>query len=102
MIYLLLIISLILEASFSNLISNSSILVPLFFLTSLTIVYPYFKNNNQNFVITCIICGLIYDIIFYNTCFINTITFGLCSAIIIFLYDYINYNICFNLFYKKR
>lgn len=93
MIYCILIFSFLFEAAFSNLISNSSILTPLFLITSLVILYPYFKNKNANFVIVCIVLGLFYDIIFGNTTFINTLSFGILSGITILGYNYINYNI---------
>ena len=93
MIYLLLIFSFLLESSFSNLIPKSSLLIPLFFLTSLTLLYPYFKGNKTNFIITCFICGLLYDIILTNSLFINTISFLFISMFIILGYSYLNYSI---------
>ena len=93
MIYIILIFSFLFEASFSNIIPKNSLLVPLFLLTSLTILYPYFKNKNINFTITCVICGFIYDISLTNSLFINTLSFGLVSGLTILSYNYINYNI---------
>ena len=93
MIYIILIFSMLFEAAFTNIVNSYSFLIPLFLLTSLTILYPYFKNNKLNFVIVSIICGLFYDIGFTNSLFINTISFGICSGIIILMYSYINYNI---------
>lgn len=95
MIYIILMLSYLLEASFSNIVSKESIFVPLFLLTSLTILYPYFKNIGKfNFIITSVICGFIYDISFTNSIFINTLSFGFASGFIILIYNYINYNIC--------
>lgn len=93
MIYIIIILSILLESTVSNIISSSSILIPLFLLTSLSILYPCFKNKNQNFIITSILCGFIYDIIFTHSLFVNTLSFGLISILIIFCYNYINYNI---------
>ena len=93
MIYLLLIFSFLLESSFSNLIPKSSFFIPLFFLTSLTLLYPYFKGSKSNFIITCFICGLLYDIILTNSLFINTISFLFISIFIILGYNYLNYSI---------
>ena len=93
MIYIILMFSFLFESSFTNVVNSYSFLTPLFFLTSLTMLYPYFKKNNFNFVIVSIICGLFYDIGFTGTPFINTISFGICSGLIILGYNYMNYNI---------
>lgn len=93
MIYIIIIFSFLFESVFSNIVNTYSFLTPLFLLTSLAILYPYFKNKKINFVIICIICGLFYDIVFTDSPFINTISFGLCSGLIILIYNYVNYNI---------
>ena len=93
MIYIILIFSMLFEAAFTNIVNSYSFLIPLFLLTSLTILYPYFKNNKFNFVIVSIICGLFYDIGFTNSLFINTISFGICGGLIIWGYNYMNYNV---------
>ena len=93
MIYVIVIFSLIFESVFSNIVNNHTFLTPLFLITSFSILYPYFKNEKFNFVIVTIICGLIYDISFTDSPFINTISFGLCSGLIMLIYNYINYNI---------
>lgn len=93
MIYLILIFSYLFESAFSNVVPLNSIFTPLFLLTSLTILYPYFKNKKINFIIVCMICGLFYDITLTNSSFINTLSFSFCGGLIILGYNYINYNI---------
>jgi len=93
MIYIILIFSFLFESAFTNIVNTYGFLTPLFLLTSLTILHPYFKNNKLNFVIVSIICGLFYDFSFTGTPFINTISIGICSGFIILLYNYMNYNI---------
>lgn len=93
MIYIIIIFSFLFESAFSNIVNNHTFLTPLFLITSFSILYPYFKNNKFNFIIATIICGLFYDIALTNSPFINTISFGLCSGLIILLYNYMNYNI---------
>lgn len=93
MIYIILIVSFLLESVLSNLVSMGSILIPLFLLTSLVLLYPYFKNNNFNFIIICLISGILYDIIFSDSLFTNTLSFPICGGFIILGYNYINYNI---------
>ena len=93
MIYILLILSFIFESIITNIVHINSFLIPLFLLTSLVILYPYFRGNKLNFIITCIICGLIYDISFSDSAFINMICFGLSGLFIILCYSYFKYSI---------
>lgn len=93
MICFILIFSFLFESVLSNIVTSSTLFTPLFVITSLTILYPYFSVKKINFAIVCSICGFIYDIIFTNSLFINTLSFGLCSGLIILGYNYINYNI---------
>ena len=92
MIYVILIFSFLFEATITNILPLNSLLTPLFLLTSLTLIYPYFKNKNLNYIIVCIICGLFYDITLTNSSFINTLSFPLYGGLIILGYNYINYN----------
>ncbi|MBQ9072357.1 MAG: rod shape-determining protein MreD [Bacilli bacterium] len=93
MIYIILIFSFLFEAAITNIIPLNSLLTPLFLLTSLTLLYPYFKNKKLNYIIVCIICGLFYDITLTSSSFINTLSFPLCGGLVILGYNYINYNI---------
>ena len=92
MIPIVLILSFFLEIIFSNIIPFTSLLVPLFLVVSIVIVYPYSKSKLY-FVIICFICGLIYDLGFFNTVFVNTLCFTAIGLLIIFLHTYINYNL---------
>lgn len=91
MIYIIIVLSFLLEVAFSNIISIS-LLTPLFLITSFSILYPYFKNNKTNFFIVCTFSGLIYDIALTDSLFINTISFGIISVLIILGYRYAKYN----------
>lgn len=93
MIAVILIFSFLFEAIFTNIVSINSIFIPLFLLTSIVLVYPYFKNKKFNYLLVCIILGVFYDIGFSNTIFVNTISFGILSGIIMVCYNYVNYNI---------
>lgn len=93
MIYIYLVLSFLLEAIVTNIFSLNSLFIPLFTLTSLVIIYPYFNNKIFSFIITSIILGLLYDITFSSSIFINTIVFGVSSALIILLYNYVNFSI---------
>ena len=102
MTYIVIIFSFIFEAIMTNIVSINSLLIPLFTLVSLSLVYPYFKRNDNNFIIACGITGLFYDMIYTNTLFISTISFILISLIIILNYKMFKYNIflvnIFNIF----
>ncbi len=93
MIYIVLIISLLLECVISNLIDLNSIFIPLFLLISFIVVYPYLKKDIEKYLIICTVSGLIYDISFYNSTFINTISFFIIGLLVILLYKYLNSNI---------
>lgn len=93
MIYIVLIFSFLFECAFSNIVNSYCLLTPLFLIVSFSILYPYFKNNKFNFVIVGIICGLLYDIALTDSIFINTISFGICSGLIVLGFSYVNYNI---------
>lgn len=93
MISLVLIFSFLFEAMFTNIVNTNSIFIPLFTLTSLVIIYPYFKKKNFNYLIVCLILGIFYDISFADSVFVNTICFGLIGGLNIFIYNYVKYNI---------
>ena len=92
MIIAIIIISFFLEGIFTNLISIHSLLIPLFTVTSLTILYPYFNSNNLKFVSISAIVGFFYDIIYTDSLFVNTLSFAIISIAIIIIYNYINMN----------
>ena len=93
MIIVSIIISFILEGVFTNLVGINSFLLPLFTVTSLTILYPYFNNNHNKFIGVCALVGFFYDIIYTESVFINTFSFTIMSMFIIIIYNYINMNI---------
>ena len=92
MIPIVIVLSFFLEIVFSNIVSLSSLFIPLFLIVSLVLMYPYFKSK-MYFIIVCAICGLIYDLGFVNTAFINTLCFTFVGLMIMFLHSYINYNL---------
>ncbi len=108
---MILFISLILETIVSNVVGINSIFIPLFFIMSLILIYP-----KEDYLIICFICGLIYDICFYNSLFINTISFILIgllipnlkkyniyfkSIIVIIFYRFISYSMLVLIGYTK-
>ena len=66
-------------------VSNNNIFIPMFTLISLIIILPYFNSQSNNYLATCFIFGLIYDITFTNTLLLNAALFTLIGFIIILL-----------------
>jgi len=81
MIILILLISFYLESTLSNII-NMNYLIPLFTLLSLIIIYPYLFNRKRDYYIISFIIGLLYDITYTDTIFLNSFIFLLISYII--------------------
>ena len=69
MVIAVLIISFILDSLISNFLPLNSLFAPLFTVVSLIIIYPYFTNHNHkgNYLLTCFITGVFYDLIYTNT-----------------------------------
>ena len=93
MICFILIFSFLFEAIFTNLVGSNSIFIPLFTLTSIVLIYPYFKKKNFNYILVSLILGIFYDICFSDSIFVNTICFGIIGGLNILIYNYVNYNI---------
>ncbi|MFA5603386.1 MAG: rod shape-determining protein MreD [Bacilli bacterium] len=82
MIIFIIILSLILENIVSNIVPLGSVFTPLFSIVSLVLIYPFFNNNDLRYIKYCGVVGLIYDIIFTNTLFLNMIVFMAVGLII--------------------
>lgn len=67
--------SLLLESILTNAVALNSVLLPLFSVVSLVIIYPYFNNKDSHYLWFCTIIGLVYDIAFTNTLFLNASLF---------------------------
>ena len=89
----ILIFSFLFESIFTNMVNTDSIFIPLFTLTSLILVYPYFRKTNFNYILVCLIVGLFYDIVFSDSVFVNTICFGFLGVINLICYKYVKYNV---------
>lgn len=74
-------------------ISNYNVLVPMFTIISLIIIYPYFNNNENNYLITCLVFGLLYDVTFTNTFGLNIALFFGIGFLIIFIDNILSNNL---------
>ena len=77
------IFSFIFEGLTSNIAPINSNLLTLFTLISLIIIYPYLYNNHNLYYKICFITGLLYDIAYTNTLFLNALIFILIGYIIL-------------------
>jgi rod shape-determining protein MreD len=85
------IISFYLEGILSRFTVNS-LFVPLFTLISLIIIYPFLFCYKKDYYILCFILGLLYDISYTSTIFLNAFIFLLIGFIIVKLNLFITNN----------
>lgn len=96
MIYLILILSFYLEGLL-NILLDVSFLIPLFSLMSIIVIYSYLKDEDKKYFIICLSVGLLYDVVYTNTLFLNASLFLLIGYITTRLYkycdSYLNYSL---------
>lgn len=98
MIYVILIISFLLDFFLLSTISQNSILFPLCSLMSLIIIYPCFKKNQYNkFLIICVILGVLYDVVLTGTLLLNVGIFLLTGVIIKIVFRVFSNNLISNI-----
>lgn len=74
--YIILIISFLLENSYSLIFHNqNSLFLSCFSLITIFAVYKLFKGNDKKYFISCFIYGFIYDVVFTGTFFVNALLF---------------------------
>ena len=87
------VIAFLLDGLVSNFIFlNTNLFSCLFSIVSLVLVYPYFKKNNNRFLIYSFVMGLFYDFIYTDTMILNAFTFLLLGYLIKFFFSKINVN----------
>lgn len=91
MIILIILISFYLEGIVSNFV-DLNYLQPLFTLLSIIIIYPYLFNRKRDYFIICFITGLLYDITYTDTIFLNAFIFILMGYIIYLINIFITNN----------
>lgn len=92
MIILFFIISFLLDGIVFSLSSLNSVAFPLFSLLSLLIAYPYYSRNIKNFYMSAILIGIVYDIVYTNSLFLNTLLFLVMAYIINLMFKYLTNN----------
>lgn len=98
MIYIILIISFLLDNFFLFIIEKESLLFPLCTLMSLVIIFPFFRKDNHNkFLIICAFLGMLYDLVFAQTILLNIGLFLLIGIMIKIVFKLFSTNIISNL-----
>lgn len=90
--YLYIFISLILEGITSLITNTNGPLVPAFTVIAIIVSYSYMKDEKIKYVIVSSLTGLLYDLIYTQTLFLNTIVFTLIALLIIVFFKYIASN----------
>lgn len=87
---IIIIISIILDGVLSNFlpytIGNLSYFTPLLTLVSLFLIYQFYIKKTKKYYIVALIMGLIYDLLYTNLLFYNSILFLIIAILIKYLY----------------
>lgn len=90
---IILVVSFLLDGILSNflpyMVGDLSLFTPMFTIVSLVIIYPFFTKKLKYYFITCFLVGLVYDFMYTNLLFYNTVLFLAVGLILMFLYRYI-------------
>lgn len=91
-----LVISFLLEGIMSNIfpstLSNISYFTTIYVIIAFAIIYPYF-DNDKKFFILIFIFGLLFDILYTSTIFVNTFIFIVIGIVIKILYNVLPGNV---------
>ena len=91
-----LVISFLLEGIMSNIfpstLSNISYFTTIYIIISFAIIYPYF-DNDKKFFILIFIFGILFDILYTSTIFVNTFIFIIIGIVIKILYNILPGNV---------
>lgn len=91
-----LIISFLLEGIMSNIfpstLSNISYFTTIYTIISLVIIYPYF-NNDKKYFILIIVFGILFDMLYTSSIFINTFIFIIIGIVTKILYNIFTENV---------
>lgn len=94
MTYLILLISFFLDGIISFVFNNNILFNPLFSLMSLIIVFKYYKKREDlKYLITIFMVGLLVDIVYTDTLFLNVGIYLIIGIIVIKYYKFFTYNL---------
>lgn len=94
MIYLILLISFFLDGIVSFVFNNNILFNSLFSLMSLIIVFKYYKKREDlKYLITISMVGLLVDIVYTDTLFLNAGIYLIVGIVVIKYYKFFTYNL---------
>lgn len=94
MIYLILLISFFLDGIISFVFNNNILFNSLFSLMSLIVVFRYYKRREDiKYLITISLFGLLVDIIYTDTLFLNAGIYLIIGVVIVKYYKFFTYNL---------
>lgn len=92
---MIVLLSLLLDGILTNvlpyMVGNLSFFTPLLTIISLVLIYPFYQKNTKIYYLVALITGLIYDLLYTNLLFFNSILF--LFIVIIANYFYKNFEI---------
>lgn len=98
MIYLILIITFLLDGFILSVIGPNSLLFPLCLLMSLIIIYPLFKKDEYNkYLFLCAFLGFLYDLVYTGIPLLNIGIFLLAGIILKVIFTLFSNNIISNI-----
>ena len=92
MMIIYLILSTFLESIVNLLVSEKSLFIPLFSILSLIIIYIHLEKKDHIYIYSLVL-GIVYDIAYTQTPFMNTLLFLLTAFLIQVFYKYVPYHI---------
>ena len=99
MTIILIVSSILLDGVLSTYITTTSFFLPLLTLTSLYLVYPYYKKREKIYKGLLILSGIVYDLLYTNLLFLHAIVFFLIGILIQHIYKNYQQNIVTKIIY---
>jgi len=94
--YFILILSFLLDGILTNFLGfmpgNLTLFTPMLTITSLVLIYPYYEQNNKQYLITIFILGVLYDLFYTNLFLASGLIFLVLGFLIKVLYKQFSMN----------
>lgn len=88
---IIMLVSFFLDGVFSNLLKSP--LLPLFAIVAIVVMEKYYSGNEKKYLGYCFITGLLYDLVYTNSLFINAFIFLLIGFITIVFYYFLTHRL---------
>lgn len=77
--YIIMIVSFLLDGILSNFlpfqVNNLSLFTPCLTVTSILLIFPFYRKQEQKYLITVFVLGILYDLFYTNLLFFNGVLF---------------------------